>query len=82
MSTTNGALVSRMMRNSQAYEAGMRPGDVIVAFNGTAIDDPSRFLRLVSDSPIGSTAALKVLRNGRTIDFKLPIVSSATSRRR
>ena len=32
---TDGALVSRMNRGSEAYEAGLRPGDVIVGFNGT-----------------------------------------------
>jgi S1-C subfamily serine protease len=80
--STNGALVSRMGRVSEAYDAGIRPGDVIVAFNGTVIDDPSQFQRLVADSPIGSTATLKVVRNGRTIDVKLPIVSSASSRKR
>jgi serine protease Do len=77
---TNGALVARLSR--QTYDAGIRAGDVIVGFNGTPIDDPSQFLRLVSDSKIGSTATLKVLRNGRTLDVKMPIVSSATSRRR
>src|SRR5206468_2655617 len=25
---TNGALVSRMLQNSEAYEAGLRPGDI------------------------------------------------------
>src|SRR5216683_9753 len=74
---TNGALVARLSR--QTYDAGIRAGDVIVGFNGTPIDDPSRFLRLVSDSKIGSTATLRVLRNGRTLDVKMPIVSSASS---
>jgi serine protease Do len=77
---TNGALVARLSR--QTYDAGIRAGDVIVGFNGTPIDDPSQFLRLVSDSKIGSTATLKVLRNGRALDVRMPIVSSATSRRR
>jgi serine protease Do len=79
---TNGALVSRMSRASEAYDAGVRPGDVIVAVNGVAIADPSQFLRLISDSKPGTTAAVKVLRNGRTMEFKLPIVSTATSRSR
>ena len=51
-------------------------------FNGTAIDDPSQLNRLVADSKIGSTATLKVLRGGRSVEFKLVIVSSASSRRR
>jgi Do/DeqQ family serine protease len=79
---TNGALVSRMSRASEAYDAGVRPGDVIVGFNGQSILDPSQFLRLVSDSKPGTTIVIKVLRVGRTLEFKLPIVSSATSRSR
>ena len=80
--STKGALVSRMTRVSEAYEAGLRPGDVIVAFNGQPIDDPSQFSRMVADAKIGTTATVKVMRNGRPIQFKLPIVSSSSSRSR
>jgi len=79
---TNGALVSRMSRASEAYDAGVRPGDVIVGVNGQPIADPSQFLRFVCDSKPGTTIVVKVLRGGRTMEFKLPIVSSATSRSR
>jgi len=82
IANTNGALVSRMSRASEAFDAGLRPGDVIIALNGLAIDDPSQFLRLVSDAKPGTTATVKALRNGRTIEFKLPIVSSSTVRSR
>ena len=78
---TSGALVIRMMRGSEAYNAGVRPGDVITSFNGTKVDDPSQLFRLVADSKIGSMATLKVFRNGRTLDLKVPIVSDARSRR-
>jgi len=77
---TTGALVSRMTRASEAFEAGLRPGDVIVAMNGQAISDPSQFLRLVADSKPGTTAVVKVLRASRTLEFKLPIVSTSTAR--
>jgi serine protease Do len=77
---TNGALVSRMMRASEAYEAGIRPGDVIVAFNNATIDDPSQLYRSIADATVGSTATMKVLRAGRTMEFKLPIVSSSNAR--
>ena len=79
---TNGALVSRMTRVSEAYDAGLRPGDVIIAMNGQTIDDPSRFLRLVADSKPGTTATVRVVRAGKTLEFKLPIVSTSTSRAR
>jgi len=79
---TTGALVSRMTRVSEAYDAGLRPGDVIIAMNGQAIDDPSQFLRLVADSKPGTTATVNVRRNGRTLEFKLPIVSTSSARTR
>ncbi len=78
---TSGALVIRMMRGSEAYNAGVRPGDVITGFNGTKIDDPSQLYRLVADAKIGSMATIKVFRGGRTLDLKVPIVSDARSRR-
>jgi serine protease Do len=77
--TTNGAVISRMMRDSESYEAGLRPGDVIVEFNSQQVDDPSQFFRLVADARVGSTASVRVLRDGRAIDFRLPIVSSSAS---
>jgi S1-C subfamily serine protease len=76
---TSGAVVSRMMRNSEAYEAGLRPGDVIVGFNAQKVDDPSQFFRLVADAKIGSTASVRALRTGRALDFKLLVVSSSAS---
>ena len=77
--STNGAVISRMFPNSESYQAGLRPGDVIVSFNGQAVDDPSQFFRFVADAKVGSTVTVRVLRNGRPIDFKLPVVSSASS---
>jgi serine protease Do len=70
-----GVLVSRMSRNSSAYEAGIRPGDVIVGFNGRIVEDSSQLLRLVADSPIGSTVTVSALREGRKVEFRVPVVA-------
>jgi len=80
MNSTAGALVARISQTSEAYRAGLQPGDVIVEFNGQAVDDPSQLSRMVMDVKIGTTATLKVLRDGRTIAVKVPIVSSARKR--
>jgi S1-C subfamily serine protease len=53
-----------------------------VSYNGAALDDASHFVRLLSDSKIGSTATLGVLREGRTLSFKVPIVKPVPARRR
>jgi len=78
--TTKGLLVVRMSPQSEAYRAGVEPGDVIVTFNEQAIDDPAQFYRLVADARIGSSATIGVLRNGRRRDVKVPIVTDSSTR--
>jgi serine protease Do len=77
---TSGALVIQSARNSDGYVAGLRRGDVILGFNGQRVDDPSQLFRFVADAKIGSTATITVMRDGRTTDMKVPIVSSSRSR--
>jgi Do/DeqQ family serine protease len=77
---TKGALVLRMSNRSPAYQAGLRPGDIIVAFGDTPVDDSSHFMRLLSDSEIGSTVSLAVFREGRKLTVKVPIVQRSSGR--
>jgi len=79
VASTEGALIERMAGNSAAYNAGVRPGDVIVAFNGQGVQDPSQLYRMVADTRIGSTATIRIVRQGRSMDIKVPI--TAESRR-
>jgi serine protease Do len=74
---TNGALIVTMVRDADAYEAGLRPGDIIIGVNGQVVSDPGHLMRLLGDARIGSTAAVRVWREGRTLDLKVPIVSSS-----
>jgi serine protease Do len=78
ISDTKGVYLSRMSRTSSAYRSGIQPGDVIVSFNGTPVEDPSHLNRLVSDAKIGSTALVGVYRDGRKIDVKVPITMPQT----
>jgi serine protease Do len=61
----NGALVDDVMPNTPAEKAGIKSGDVIVAFNGKAISDANGLQLLVSEADPGSPATLKLIRNGR-----------------
>ena len=73
-----GALVSRMRRDTPAYDAGIRPGDVIVAFNGGPVEDASHLLRLLADAPIGETVVMTGIRAGRETTFKIEVVARRT----
>ena len=71
-----GVLVQAMRRDASAYEAGLRPGDVIVSFGGTAVDDGGQLSRLIQDAPIGSTVPVTVIRDGRSRELTVPISST------
>jgi Do/DeqQ family serine protease len=70
---TQGVLITRMRRDTPAYDGGLRPGDIATTFNGTAVADGNQLLRLVQDSRIGATAVVGVVRDGRRLELKIPI---------
>ncbi|MBA3231638.1 MAG: trypsin-like peptidase domain-containing protein [Acidobacteria bacterium] len=79
---TRGALVIRMDQRGDAYQAGIRPGDIIVGFNGTSLDDAHHLLRLLADAQIGSTATLGLLRDGTSLPLRVPVVKEVRQRAR
>ena len=79
-----GVFVYDISARADAYAAGVRQYDIIVSFNGVVIEDPTHFMRMLADSPIGGTVTLGLLRNGRSLSAKVPVVQTerAPSRRR
>jgi serine protease Do len=65
--------------DSPAARAGVKPGDVIVEFNGSSIADSSDLPPLVGNTPVGSSAKLKVLRDGREKLLSVEIAQLADS---
>jgi serine protease Do len=70
-----GVLVERMTRDSPAYDAGIRPGDVIVSVNGKPVEDVGQLLRLIADAPIGTPVAVGAYRDGRRTEFRAAVVA-------
>jgi len=71
---TQGLAIAGIGRSAiAAYKAGLRVGDVVKTFNGTNVTDAGQLYRLISDAPIGSTATLGVLHEGKSQSIKVPI---------
>lgn len=63
---TDGAVVGDLSKeNSPAANAGLRAGDVIVEFDGKRVTSPKQLTEMVADAPVGKTANLKYVRDGR-----------------
>ena len=60
-----GALVSSVAEDSPAQRAGLKQGDVIVAYQGKPVEDPAALQREVTHTPVNTKATLKVIRDGR-----------------
>jgi Do/DeqQ family serine protease len=72
--STTGAFVNEIDRRSPAYRAGLEPGDIVVSFNGQDVIDPNQLNQLISDARIGTTATVVVIREGRQVTLKIPVL--------
>jgi S1-C subfamily serine protease len=59
-----GVVVYQVQSGSAADRAGLRPGDVITAFNGTGVTDPNPFRNAIAATPPGTEITLTVKRDG------------------
>ena len=62
----DGALVGDLSKgDSPAAAAGLRSGDVIIEFDGKPVTSPKQLTEMVADTPVGRTANVKYVREGR-----------------
>ena len=65
LSPPSGAIVTGVVANSPASAAGMKPGDVVLNFDGRGFTDLRDLRRMIATAPIGATANMLVWRDGR-----------------
>ena len=68
-----GVIVGSVQKASAAEKAGLRQGDVIVAFNGTAVNEANELRNLVAATQPGTDAALTIVRDGREQEVKITV---------
>lgn len=73
MAQPHGALVSRVMKDSPADNAGLKVGDVILAFNDQRLLNSSQLPPLVGASSVDGEARVRVLRNGKEREFTVTL---------
>ncbi|BDD93227.1 serine protease [Pandoraea sp. NE5] len=70
-----GALVSSIDKNGPAAKSDLKPGDVILAVNGTTIEDSVQLPEKIADMRPGEKATLTVWRNGAKQDVSVTVAA-------
>lgn len=52
-----------------AEDAGMEAGDIILLFDGVAIEDTRELVQIVGNSPVGKEVPVEILRSGDMVDL-------------
>jgi serine protease Do len=74
LSDDQGALVSEVMKESPAEQAGIVRGDVIVEFDGKKVTQMHDLPAIVAETPIGKRVLVRVIRDGAPHQVKVKIL--------
>ena len=61
-----GAEVTSVYPDSPAAKAGLKEGDVVLEYNGQAVEGGEQLTRMVRETPIGRQTKIGIWRNGAT----------------
>jgi serine protease Do len=68
-----GALVADVTATGPAEAAGIKPGDVVVRFDGRDVHEMRDLPRIVADTPVGKTVVVEIMRDGRVEEVQVEI---------
>ena len=74
LARAQGALVQRVEAGGPSEKAGLEAGDIILKFNGVAIERPSDLPRMVGATKPGSKATVNIWRKGSARDVSVTVV--------
>src|SRR5579885_1228745 len=72
----SGALVADVDPGGPAAQAGIKPGDLIVAVDGQPVDDQASFGYRFGTKPIGGIVQLSIERNGKSFTAHVRLASA------
>jgi Do/DeqQ family serine protease len=73
LENTQGVIIAGVPRGGPADKAGVKPGDVLLEIEGKPVADPQGMLNLVASLAPGSTASMKIRRQGREMSVKVVV---------
>ena len=69
----DGSVIASVLQGGPADRAGLRPGDVVLRWNGKPVQDSAQLKNAVARTPIGEKAAIDILRKGKAHQLAVTI---------
>ena len=73
LADAKGVLITEIIRNSPAEQAGIKTGDILISIDNRAINDWSAMLETIANLAPGNIVVVKLLRNGSEISPQVKI---------
>lgn len=73
LTDAKGAYIERVVDNAPAQRAGIRAGDVVVRWDGQAIDSPSALFSAVGFTEAGNDVEVVLIRDGAEIKLQVTV---------
>lgn len=77
LSSTQGALITNVVKDSPAEEAGLKPGDTITKFDGKPAKTAEEILTRIRSKKAGEIAQLTVIRKGQPIEAGVRVIAKS-----
>jgi serine protease Do len=68
-----GVGIAAVERAGPAARGGLRPGDIVVAVNGEAVETSRGLIRVVAGTPPGQSVRLAVRRQGQAVELNVAV---------
>ncbi len=68
-----GALVTEVVKDSPAEQAGLKRGDVILSYDGKELEDMKDLPRLVAATPVDKKVRMTIFRDGKEKKLKVKV---------
>jgi serine protease Do len=70
---TEGVFIQQVAPGGPAEKAGIKDGDIITSINGKPVRDGNDLVNTVTETPIGNSLSVGVLRDGKKENFKVVV---------